>query len=365
MAASSTGSTSSSEGGRRTPAAGPGVVTADGEPPAPDLSAFQAPAPSGTAPTPRSCARDGTGRPGEKLVLGAAEPIDSDAGVAFRVTGRNALDQQFSLVFTGPSSELVQQEIAETWVCLEVQPFEAPPEHEPAPDLDGIVVDALVTESGREPATLAAIRDASTTTGSPTLADVAAAVGADPVRVRRRATTAARQAYPAVDPALVEQSVAGILAQPDAPSLINPAELPADDAGYDALLRESADTIVVDIDVLDANLPDEWAGHAIAVSFCFDPRVNRKGKRYYRARKAVSVAVDLEANFGRMTVYLWRESPHYLKIGSRYASTAPGGNPRPRELWYSSGATRSYDILVKGWQDGSDYDVYGGWVLES
>jgi hypothetical protein len=296
------------------------------------------------------------------------KPVDGTDGVSYRVLTENSGGQVFALTFTGPSRRVVIDDIDRTKVCFEAQRSEATLETEtPPPLLEDIVIDAIVEASGKSREELSQKRDGNLAS-APTLETIAQELGMELAPVVDKAIADATASFPDIDPTSIEHAVKDILEQPYAPMLAGAAEEPDTPAGYAKLLEDS-NTIILEVDLVDPNLPpptDPEVDSLIAVSYAIDPRVNLVAsptRRYYRAKCQVHAAyVRLHAKAGRMEAHLWQKSPH-RSIGHEYASAT--WTPDPPALWHSSGPPRSYDIYVRGWQDGSSYRLDGAWTLGS
>ena len=149
--------------------------------------------------------------------------------------------------------------------------------------------------------------------------------------------------------------------QPDAQFLVDPDELPSGAAGtptYSQILNVEESPILVVL------VPDTSGfGTEVRVDFAIDPTVNRRQKIYYRAKCIRTAKVSTHVEAGAATVFMYQWGP-YRRHGNRYASspwnTSSGQIKRTRKE-----PSTSFDVKVKGWQNGSQYDIFGWWVQGS
>jgi hypothetical protein len=98
----------------------------------------------------------------------------------------------------------------------------------------------------------------------------------------------------------------------------------------------------------------------IAIYYAIHPLINAGVWHGYLAECDDSGWAQISASAGQATVHIWRYSPNYVFIHHRTAEVG-GTNPTP---WIGSNTPNStYDVGVNGRQDGSDYTIFGGWVL--
>lgn len=344
-----------------------GVVEPDDEAPNNALNAFYA-AVQQSVPRPEShlCDPDSPVlfNPLDNLVGDLEEVSEPVFGVARAAIVENELRQQFKITITGLEEAQVEREFEEIQLCLEAA---APPDDvDFGPDLGEIFAEAL-RSTGVDLGSLAQLRDEQLEEHSPTLAELLVDEGEDPDSIAQRVADLAVDIY-GLDVATALAAAEALLNEGDAPMLAQDAELPADDAGYRLMAEESeGGLLIVDFELIDPT--DELRdAETLSLLFVIDPPINRAAppwtwpyRRYYRAKCQRSAWVRLHADAGRMSAYLWRTAPDYLRIGSRYASTV--WDAHPAGIGHDTGSPASYDVYVKGWLDGSHYEVDGSWEV--
>ena len=132
----------------------------------------------------------------------------------------------------------------------------------------------------------------------------------------------------------------------------------AGELGYPGLVNAEANPSIVVL--LDPQPDPEVFDDTVRIDFVIDPSINRYRKVYYRARCVASAKVSTHTSAGATTVYMYQWNP-YDRHGSRYASAA--WKSQSGEIRRSrSSALVSFDVKVKGWINGSQYDIFGWWV---
>lgn len=103
--------------------------------------------------------------------------------------------------------------------------------------------------------------------------------------------------------------------------------------------------------------PIPLAARHIVIHFYIDPPINANQPHGYVAKQQESARVKIKATSGEATVSLWQTDP-FISVGSSTVS-APSSSG-----WIKGQADEitTFDTGVTGRQDGSDYDMYGGWT---
>ncbi|MDH2414453.1 hypothetical protein [Nocardioides sp. CER19] len=295
------------------------------------------------------------------------ELIKSALGAAAQVTASNAADQTFEITYISSSIESLNAYLAansDAKTCIEAQSFvPVSADDPPLPSLEESVIDAIAHASRKSPDELAEYRDAQTT--SPNLEQVAAHFGVKKKTVLSQVVGAAHTTFSGVAASTAKAAAEEVLAWDDSPPLIGSWEQPVTDDEFRQWIDKTG-AVLVQIRVVDPNLDlpksDTPDAALLSISAIFDPGVNAGKHVYYEAICSRDAWVRLHAKAGRMSVYMWRRIP-YLDVGSRRASAASDANPSG--IWHQSAARRTYDVLVRGWQDGSRYTLDGQWNVGS
>src|SRR6266508_4179105 len=144
--------------------------------------------------------------------------------------------------------------------------------------------------------------------------------------------------------------------QPRAPSLYPPQELSRDPAELGRRLREDPRRSVAlsmkPVGALDSKRTVVW--------FVVDPNINKDVVHAYRSQCRRSAWTRIKAWAGSAMVRLWRAPPPD-NVGSATA-TAPNLSS---QIVRTSETLKTYDVNVKGLQNGSTYTIEGGWVMGS
>jgi hypothetical protein len=273
---------------------------------------------------------------------------------------QNDKKQRFDVIVSGQEAA-VDEYIQESSMCLEAIPIEREPEPLEAVDLGAILINA----AGFPAADLSAQRDdqvANGNTGS--LAEVIAVLGGDPGAALAAAISDAEAKMSSLassmPPDALATDVKPLLDQlqnlPGAPFLGDPALEPDEPSGWTKILQGEEGNVLVTFVSVERNRSEFDLD---IVYFAEDPPINRNQYRAYRAICSTWAKVQIYAQKGSATVYFWRATPSYASIGSRF--DAAGGSA---SSWLSAsfGSRASWDVGVRGWQDGSYYSLYGGWT---
>ncbi len=281
----------------------------------------------------------------------------------------NRKRQRFLIYLSAGSAAPVKRLIASSSACLERFALSRPMPAAVVPvRLDALLVAAAVRATNLSQAKLSVIRDelaAAEKTAS--LAAVLTNRRVDPDAVIKdaardadaqlRAKVAAGELSAAEVAAVNTRRLMQRLAhQPRAPFLYPPQELSRDPAELGRRLREDPRRSVAlsmkPVGALDSKRTVVW--------FVVDPNVNKDVVHAYRSQCRRSAWTRIKAWAGSAMVRLWRAPPPD-NVGSATA-TAPNLSS---QIVRTSETLKTYDVNVKGLQNGSTYTIEGGWVMGS
>jgi hypothetical protein len=329
----------------------------DSPPPiTPTLAEYDQGLPAGQAPQNQLC--DATGRAGgERPEYRRLRPDEIEPGV-FQAIVVNSNEQEFAVTFRGPPDAPVREDMEETLVCLEAQPFTIPEGLEAHESLPDIVVRLVAGGADMSTEELGSYRDRQPSPSTVTLGDLMATLSLDQDEIIQDATASVSAIFPSDEQADIQRQVEEVVTEPGAHHLSSPEEILDGDASAYAWAQQDGN-LLVEVDLTEAEGLEQGG---VAIGFAFDPVVheNRYPERiYYRAKCRDSVRVTLRRQEGRMRVKLWREKPDYSHIGHR---TANAQNPTPPPLGNGAVGGRAFDIWVRGLRDRSLYELDGSWT---
>jgi len=295
-------------------------------------------------------------------------PFLGPDGFSTAVNFVNGKGQNFEVLVSGVNPQTVADYINQTSVCLEaLQTDREPPVVVEPVRYDSIIISAAERVTGQPQSQLSRRRDNMGLEGPATLADVVMSFDSSPDDVLGLSTEIGVDAVNnfgsirgAPDEVSIRENMDALLYQPGAPFLFDPENLPTDNAGFATQLANDPDnTVVISMEWVDEEAKDLGPDTFFAIWYAIDPSINLYQYRYYQAKCQSTAWVRIRAWAGKMSVNFWRRPP-FLNNGNRTANAAT--SPYPPSLYHSSYPTRmTYDIFVKGLQNGSSYSIYGGW----
>jgi hypothetical protein len=295
-------------------------------------------------------------------------PLVRGAQFTRRIDLVNKKGQPFHVYVSATTDRILTNFLATSRACFEY--FTATTFPGPFVDpvrFDVLLVSAASSATQRTQAQLAAVRDALVAAGNPgSVNDIVTKLGGNSVSVVGSATAASSAALAAkvasgeltaseVSALNVTGIVAALAALPGAPFVTAAGDKPSSSAELAARLKtQKGGAVVV------GAVPDKVKDKQIVIWFALDPTfsIGTGLLHSYVAQCRESAWVEVYSISGAERLRFWRQSPYYVNVGTRTASSA---NQDVKLAHSSKPYKRGYDTDVYG-VSGGQYSIYGGYT---